>query len=135
MFLEDDKKGYFALTVFGCIYVIAAAVVYVAWGIGQVFNTASVADFFGYATLFIAVICVAVAGLAITANREGSYGIFLFPAWVAGITNLTIIFSALFKYIFASEEWRFWPFVEEMFILIIGAGLFLGSYDLARTKG
>lgn len=132
LFLEDDETGYLALSIFGCIYVIAAALVYIAWGIRQVFNTGDLEDFAGFGTLFVAVAIVAAIGLGITADRKGWYKIYLFPAWIAGIANLAIIFLILFKYIFARKDWHFWPFAAEVVISIVGSALFLSSYNEAR---
>lgn len=133
LFLSSDKVGFLAVTIVGCLYMLASFIFYFSWGYNHISKTLSLSDYFGFLCLFMTVLTIAVVGVTIAVERNGiSRKIFLIPSWTFAGANLLCLFLVINKYIFQAVQWTFWACSGEILIIAAGAAVFIGTYIAAK---
>ena len=133
LFFGQENEVYIALAIFGCAYVLATAVVYVAWAYQHISHPLLFKEYFGFFLLFLIAGSVASVSLRVYSQNEGFGEIYLFPAWLIGFSNVGCILYVAYEYVFEQKAWSFWPFIGEMLIIIVGAFTFITCYSIGQT--
>jgi len=135
LFHSNKETGYKAIAVFGLLYCFAAIIIYITWSYRHISETLSLAEYFGYLVLFGVAIIISFISIEIYIKeaRNITKDIYHFPAWGFALPNVIIIFAVIWKYISSNVVWEFWPFIGEIFIIIIGSISFLISYSHAEN--
>ena len=133
LYFAQEDEVYIALAIFGCVYVLATGVVYVAWAIDHISNTLSPARFFGFFSLFLVAGAIAAVSLRVYSSNEGFAEVYLFPAWLSGFSSVGSILFLAYKYVFDQHAWFFWPFLGELIIIAIGAISFIITYSIGEN--
>ena len=133
LFFGQENEVYIALAIFGCAYVLATAVIYVAWAYQHIADTLLFSEYFGFFLLFVIAGAVASVSLRVYSLHEGFGEIYLFPAWLIGFSNVGCILYVAYKYVFEQRAWSFWPFIGEMIIIVVGAFTFITCYSIGQT--
>jgi len=134
LFLNDEESGYLALSLFGILYCIAAIIIYVAWGFFHISSDLNSGSYFGFLMLFVVVTVVSMIGIGIPSEKGNTSTLFMLPAWGFALPNVVVIFAIVWKYVFATTQWIFWPFIGELFIAIVGALIFVVTYLIATKQ-
>ena len=116
------------LIVFGKIYISLAIIIYFYFGFNQLVTKNEVSEYFGFITLlgifsFIGVL-----------NLRYFKDLLLIPSYGFAISNLAYVLLMGYKYVFKGDPFICTSFVSEIFILILGAMLFLGLYLLSMKR-
>ena len=133
LFFSQEDEVYLALAIFGCVYVLATVVVYVAWSYQHIMDTLPFSKYLGFLLLFLIAGVVASVSLRVYSDNEGFGEIYLFPAWLIGFANVFSILFVAYKYVFEQKAWYFWPFMGEVLILVLGAFTFITCYTIGQT--
>ena len=133
LFFSQEDEVYLALAIFGCVYVLATAIVYVAWSIQHISESLTFARYIGFLLLCLLSGAVASVSLRVYSDNEGFGEIYLFPAWLIGFANVFCILYVAYKYVFEQSAWFFWPFLGELLIIVLGAFTFISCYTIGQT--
>lgn len=133
LFFSQEDEVYLALAIFGCVYVLATTIVYVAWAFQHIDVSLSFSRYIGFFLLFVISGAVASVSLRVYSDNEGFGEIYLFPAWLIGFANVFSILFVAYKYVFEQSEWFFWPFMGEILIIVVGAFTFIFCYTIGQT--
>lgn len=112
-----------ASLVFGNFYLIVAILIYLFMGFYQSAESLPPAPFFGSALL--GTVC---AGLGYYSLRRGTAAYLRFPAYGFGIAGVLYVFQLMHKYVFYSHPFHPQVFSGEIFLILVGGGLFFYFY-------
>ena len=118
---EQITKSIF--TLLGGGYLLLAILVYAPTVVKPKPRSATVSNYFGSLVL-LAIVCAIGIGTCSIIDPE----LLLLPSFAFGFVNLGCILLMLYKYVFMRIDFDGGPFMGEIFVVIIGAGLFLGLY-------
>lgn len=125
-----DRKGFeeIAFLLVGLLYTVASVLVYSAWAREHIGIVLPPGRYFGFLFLWS---LAATAGFSCFALQDEK-GIFHVPAWLYAIASVGALFGAIAKYLFMSKPWHFGSFVGELFLVSIGAIVFLICHEVGK---
>jgi hypothetical protein len=111
---------------FGVGYMIASLLIYINYCSLQTTNGLAIADYLGFLSLFVITL--------VTATLNLKVGHLLLPSYGYAMSSLIFAFTLIYKYIFTGKSFYWSIFIGELILLLIGAYLFSGLYQVYSKK-
>lgn len=130
--LDNQKNGINALKVYGGIYTFAALLIYSYWGVKNLFYSTKGDEYLALGLISFIFLCIGI----ISNSQQAKHKFFLLKAFASVLSVITVIlsFGVIYKYIIAMNDLNFDTLLLELFIIIIGAGVFIATYHYAEKN-
>lgn len=123
--LAKSEENNNTRTIFGVIYAIVAIIIYVYWATFQIHSVSGieVGGYMGFALIFSVALGMVISSWKGIGNTSR-----LVITGLAGIANLGLTISMIYRYVFKEDAILMWTFTGELFVILLGAVLFVKAY-------
>lgn len=128
--LNNQKDGINALKLYGGVYSTIALFTYGYWGIKNLFFETQFREFFALGLIFSAFL--GIGFLSIISHQKHKGQLLKIFSSILSILTVVMSFGVIYKYVLVQQAFEFDNLILELFVIMIGAVLFISTYSYAE---